>query len=115
MKSVRVRTRIGAWLLVLAVVLLTTWLAIAGLSLLARPVPAGLDTAHGTILAVRGGALFEVRVTEGAGHVRTLWFRVAPGSPISVAHLERHMTEHAATVIAYREDGHGTLWAWVAD
>lgn len=115
MKSVRVRSRLAAWLLVIAGVLLATWLAIAGLSLLARPVPTGLDAAHGVIVALRGNSLFEARVTDASGHVRMLWFRVTPGSPISVDHLLRHQREHAATDIEYREDAHGTLWAWVAD
>lgn len=115
MTSLRARPRIAAWVFVLAVILLGTWLAIAGLRFLARPVPAGLDTARGTIVAVRGSTLFEARVSEPGGHTQLLWFHISPGSPISVAHLSRHQREGAPTVIDYAADAHGALWAWVAD
>jgi|GEM_PF-993653 hypothetical protein len=91
--------RIAAWLVALA--LIGIWVAggLLGLRALKPAVPAHLMHVHGVIVAVRADGTFALQV---AGRQRVLWFRPAPGAPISLAHLRRHLHEHAATDVFYQ-------------
>jgi hypothetical protein len=72
---------------------------------------ANLAHVQGVIVAVENNGTFAVKAP---GYNSPLWFRVAPGAPISLDHLRRHLHEHAATDILY-QNRHGTLLAWDAD
>jgi len=49
------------------------------------------------------------------GHAKMVWFRIAQGAPISLAHIQRHMQEHAPTDVFYLDQPQGLPLAWVAD
>lgn len=102
----------AAWLIVLALVGLLTLGALLGLRALEPSAPSHLDHAHGVIVAVKGADMFAVRE---AGHSSPVWFRIARGAPISLAHLRRHLAEHAPTDVFYQDQRQGAPLAWVAD
>jgi hypothetical protein len=58
--------------------------------------------------------MFAVQVP---GYNSPLWFLVAPGAPISLDHLRRHLHERAATDIYYQPQVRlrGMFLAWEAD
>jgi hypothetical protein len=91
---------------------LVTLGALQGLRALEPVAPEHLEHVHGVITAIRGGGVFAVRAP---GHVGVIWFRVARGAPISLAHLDRHLHEQAGTDVYYEEQPHEPLLAWLAD
>ena len=104
--------RVTAWLMTLALVGLVTLCAVQGLRALEPGAPAHLDHVQGTITAVHGGDVFAVRAP---GRSRVIWFRVAHGAHISLAHLRRHLHERATTDVYYQDQPHEPLLAWIAD
>lgn len=104
--------RIAAWIVVLALIGVTTFCALQGLRALEPSAPSRLEHAHGVITAIRGSDLFGMRI---AGRAGIAWFHVAPGAHISLAHLRRHLHERASTDVYYQDGQHGPLLAWVAD
>lgn len=68
---------------------------------------------HGVIVQIKSDT-FALRVS---GQKNLMWFRMIPDSPISMAHLERHLKEHAATDVVYapQPQAGGMYWAWDAD
>lgn len=104
--------RITAWLMVLALLSVTTFGAVQGLHALKPGAPEHLEHVHGSIVAIRAGQVFAVRVP---GHAGILWFGVAHGAHISLAHLRRHLHEQAPTDVFYQEQRQGQLLAWIAD
>jgi hypothetical protein len=104
--------RVAAWLMTLALLGLTTVCALQGLRALEPGAPDHLDHVHGVITAMRGGGVFAVRVSGRPGVV---WFRIARGAHISLAHLERHLHEQAATDVYYVDQPREPLLAWLAD
>lgn len=104
--------RIAAWLVVLALVGMGTLCALQGLRALEPQTPERLEHVHGIVVAMRAGDQFAVRAP---GHVGIIWFRIASGARISLAHLERHLQEHASTDVYYLDQGQDMPLAWVAD
>lgn len=104
--------KLTAWLVTLALLSLATLGALQGLRLLEPSEPQRLEDARGVVVAMRGEDTFALRIP---GHAGLEWFRVARGAHISLAHLQRHMHERAATVVFYQEEPHGMPLAWVAD
>lgn len=105
-------SQLAAWLIVLALVGSMTLGALLGLRALEPSAPAHLDHAHGVIVSIKGDDTFAVRES---GHASPIWFRIARGAPISLAHLRRHLTEHAPTDVFYQDQRQGAPLAWVAD
>ena len=105
--------RFSAWLVSLALVAAGTLGSIFGLRALQPDVPAHLGHVHGLIVAVEANGMFAVSLP---GRKNRIWFKPAPGSSISLAHLLRHLHEHAPTDIYYQLiQQQGVLLAWVAD
>jgi len=104
--------RVAAWLMTLTLLGLTTLGALQGLRALEPAAPERLDHVHGVITAMRGGGVFAVRV---AGHPGVVWFRIARGAHISLAHLERHLHEQAGTDVYYEDQPNEPMLAWLAD
>jgi hypothetical protein len=104
--------RLAAWMVVLVLVGVGTLGALQGLQALEPEIPSHLDHIHGTVVAMRAGDRFAVRVQD---HTRMVWFRIAQGAPISLAHIQRHLQEHAPTDVYYQDQGKGLPLAWVAD
>lgn len=104
--------KVTAWFLTLTLLGLTTFGALQGLRALEPVAPEHLDHVHGVITTIRGGGVFAVRAP---GHAGVVWFRVARGAHISLAHLERHLHERAATDVYYQDQPHEPLLAWLAD
>lgn len=104
--------RFSAWVVALVLVAMLTWGGVLGLRALEPAVPAGLAHVHGVIVAVHADGVFGVRVP---GQASILWFRPAPGAPISRDHLLRHLREGAATDIFYQIEPQGVWLAWEAD
>ncbi|HEX8995726.1 MAG TPA: hypothetical protein VF812_06825 [Ktedonobacterales bacterium] len=104
--------RLSAWLLALALVSVATLGAVQGLHALEPGMPPHMEHMHGVITAIRGGDVFAVRAP---GHAGVEWLRIARGAHISLAHLQRHMREHAPTDIYYQEQQQGPPLAWIAD
>lgn len=105
-------SRVAAWLVVLALIGVTTLGALQGLGALEPSVPGRLEHAHGVIVSIKGNDTFAVRES---GHASPVWFRIARGAPISLAHLRRHLAEHAPTDVFYQDQRQGALLAWLAD
>ncbi len=109
--------RVSAWLVTLALIGLTTLGALQGLRALEPVASESLEHVHGVIIAMRGESTFAVQVSGRSDAV--IWFRIAPGSSISLAHLERHLHERAATDVYYLEQPSGQRHelplAWIAD
>jgi hypothetical protein len=111
--------RIAAWLVSLMLIGGCTASGLQGLRLLRPAVPANLAHAHGVIVALRADGSFALQVP---GHAGVFWFHPAPDAPISLAHLRRHLREHAATDVFYQVEVRGArraptrlLVAWEAD
>lgn len=104
--------RLAAWVVVVALVGVGTLCALQGLRVLEPETPSHLDHMHGIVVAMQAGGRFAVRVP---GHAKMVWFRIALGAPISLAHVERHMQEHAPTDVFYLDQPEGLPLAWVAD
>jgi hypothetical protein len=106
--------RFAAWIVSLALIGAVTFGGILGLRALEPHVPAHLAHVHGTVVAIRTNGEFAVQVS---GQKNLLWFRPAPGAPISLAHLRRHLHERAATDVYYQPQAQpqGVLLAWEAD
>ncbi len=111
-RPARVRLVIAAWLLTLVLVGAGTLGALQGLRALEPSAPARLEFAHGVIVSIRGNDEFAVRELKRSGVV---WFQIAHGSHISLAHLRRHLAEQAPTDIFYQSQPHGPPVAWLAD
>ena len=104
--------RFAAWVVSLALVGAGTFGGVLGLRAMEPVLPAHLAHAHGVVVALRPNGLFAVQVP---GQASLLWFRPAPGAPISLAHLRRHLREHAPTDVYYQPQQQGVPLAWEAD
>lgn len=104
--------RLAAWVIVLALLGMGTLCALQGLRMLEPDAPPRLEHVHGVIVAMRGDDEFAVRAP---GHTGTIWFRVAHGAPISLAHVQRHLQEHAPTDVYYQDQQGDMPLAWIAD
>lgn len=104
--------RLAAWVMALALVGMGTLCALQGLRALDPGVPSRLEHVHGIIVAMRAGDRFAMRVP---GHTGNVWFRVANGAHISLAHVLRHLQEHAPTDVYYQDQQQGPPLAWIAD
>jgi hypothetical protein len=106
--------RFSAWVIVLALVGIGTAGGVLGLRAMQPAAPANLAHVHGIVVAVQNNGTFAVQLP---GAKSALWFRVAPGAPISLDHLRRHLREHAPTDIFYRPQMRlrGMFLAWEAD
>jgi hypothetical protein len=97
---------------------LATICAVQGLHALEPEAPEHLDHVHGVITAIRSGNVFAIQVP---GHSGVIWFRIARGAHISLAHLKRHLHEQAGTDVFYVDQPsqgdrpHDPLVAWLAD
>jgi hypothetical protein len=105
-------SQVAAWLIVLALVGAMTLGIVQGLPMLEPAAPGRLDHMHGVIVSIKGNDTFAVRES---GHASLVWFRIARGAPISLAHLRRHLAEHAQTDVFYQDQRQGTPLAWLAD
>lgn len=107
--------RVAAWLVTLALVAAGTWGGVQGVRLL-QPSLTGdqseMRHAQGLIVAIQRDDSFAIRVP---GQRALLWVRPAPGAPISMDHLWRHLREHASTDIVYQVLRQGLPIAWIAD
>jgi hypothetical protein len=106
--------RLAAWVVLLALIGVGTFGGVLGLRALEPAVPANLTHVHGTIVAVENNGKFAVQTPELNS---PLWFVVAPGAPISLDHLRRHLHERAATDVYYQVQNRqrGLFLAWKAD
>jgi hypothetical protein len=104
--------RLAAWIVSLALIGAGTYGGLLGLRALEPVLPAHLAHIHGVIVAVRMNGMFAVQVP---GKASLLWFRPAPGAPISLAHLWRHVHERAGTDVFYQPQPQGVPLAWEAD
>jgi hypothetical protein len=102
----------AAWLIVIIMVGLATLCALQGLHALEPAAPAHLEHVHGVITAFRGSDDFAMRVP---GHASVVWFHIAHGSHLSLAHLRRHLGEQAPTDVFYQEQQRGLPLVWLAD
>lgn len=107
--------RLAAWLVTLVLVAAGTWGCLQGVQVL-QSAPAGdqsqMGHAHGLIVAIRPDESFAIRVPGQRG---VLWVRPAPGAPISMDHLWRHLHERAPTDVVYQPVRKGLPLAWIAD
>lgn len=114
--------RLAAWVVTLAFVGVGTLggalglqaLGPVGLQALGPALSANLTHVHGLIVAVENNGSFAVQVPQ---YESPLWFHIAPGAPISLDHLRRHLREHAGTDVYYRTQQRlrGMFLAWYAD
>ena len=104
--------RLAAWVVSLALIGVGTFGGVLGLRALQPAIPANLAHVHGVIVTVENNGVFAV---QAPGSNSPLWFRIAPGAPISLDHLRRHLHEHAATDVYYQARQHGVQLAWEAD
>jgi hypothetical protein len=104
--------QIAAWLIVIVMVGLATLCALQGLHALAPAAPAHMEHMHGVITTFQGSDVFAMRTP---GHASVVWFRVAHGSHLSLAHLRRHLGEQAPTDVYYLDQQHGLPLVWLAD
>jgi hypothetical protein len=106
--------RLAAWLTAVVLIAITTAGSLMGLRLLPPPAPAAASAhhVHGLIVAIHDGHEFALEVPGQRGME---WFHIAPGAPISVAHLWRHLHERAPTDVTYQVENSGMLVAMSAD
>ncbi len=104
--------RLAAWVVALALIGVGTFGGALGLRALEPAVPANLAHVHGVVVTVENNGVFAVQVP---GLRSPLWFRIAPGAPISLDHLRRHLREHAGTDVYYQVRQYGPQLAWKAD
>ena len=105
--------RLAAWVVSLILIGVGTFGGVLGLRALQPTLPANLAHVHGIVVAVESNGTFAVQVP---GYNSPLWFRAAPGAPISLDHLRRHLREHAATDVFYQQNRlRGIFLAWEAD
>jgi hypothetical protein len=104
--------RLAAWVVSLALIGVGTFGGVLGLRALEPSIPANLAHVHGVVITVENNGVFAVQVP---GSHSPLWFRIAPGAPISLDHLRRHLHERAATDVYYQVRQHGVQLAWEAD
>lgn len=106
--------RIAAWIISLALIVVLTLGGIQALKALEPQAPAGLAHVYGVIIAVHADSVFGLRVQGQPATTR--WFRPAPGAPISIQHLLRHLHERAGTDVYYQARAQQGVWlAWEAD
>jgi hypothetical protein len=103
--------RVTAWLATLIVIGAVSAGAVVGLRA-ANATTAGRRHVHGLVVAVQGNDEFAL---AQAGRPGREWFHIAPGAHISLAHLRRHLHEHAGTDVTYTVTASGALLAWTAD
>jgi ferredoxin-NADP reductase len=110
------RAILATWLVALVLVGAATLAGIAGLGVLAtplpRPVSGGYLHAQGEVVALGKDDTFAMRLP---GQTALVWLRPAPGAHISMAHLRRHLSEHAETDVVYEKGPKGELLAVSAD
>lgn len=111
---------LSAWIITLALTAAVALAMVRGVGMLEPSIPPHLDHMHGEIVAMRAGGQFAVEAPgqapgQASGHEKLIWFRVAQGAPISLAHVQRHLRERAPTDIYYETSAPGVLLAWVAD
>jgi hypothetical protein len=105
--------RLAAWVVSLILIGVGTCGGVLGLRTLQPAVPANLAHIHGIVVAVENNGTFAV---QAPGYNSPLWFHSAPGAPISLDHLRRHLREHAATDVYYQQNRlRGIFLAWEAD
>ncbi len=106
--------RFSAWVVVLALIAVGTAGGVLGLRAMQPTAPANLAHVHGIIVSVQNNGTFAVQLP---GAKSMLWFRIAPGAPISLDHLRRHLHERAPTDIYYQTQIRlrGMFLAWEAD
>ncbi len=104
--------RFAAWVVSLALIGVGTFGGVLGLHTLEPELPAHLKHVHGTIVALQANGSFAVQMP---GRKQPLWFKPAPGAPISLDHLRRHLRERAPTDIYYQPQPQGIQLAWYAD
>ena len=104
--------RFTAWLITITLIGGMTASAVLGLHSLAPSASVQLDHTHGYIVATRGDNEFAL---SEPGRRGVEWFRIAPGGHVSMAHLLRHLREHAATDVTYQTAGQGMPLVWTAD
>ncbi|HEV7128038.1 MAG TPA: hypothetical protein VGN32_11425 [Ktedonobacterales bacterium] len=104
--------RLAAWLVVVLLVGVTTAASLRAMRQLAPVAPPDVVRVEGLVVAMRPDGTFALREP---GHGGWLWLRPAPGAGISLAHLWRHLREHAETDVSYEVERHGMALAWIAD
>lgn len=104
--------RLASWVTAVALIGLTTAGPLLGLRALPLAQPGSYRHIEGHIVAIRGEREFALEVP---GHSGMEWFEIASGTPISMAHLWRHLHERAPTDVIYEVEGAGKLMAMSAD
>lgn len=108
--------RLAAGLVSLLLIGAGTAASLAGLQVLTPALPPSASGSythvHGEIVAVDTDGKFAVQVP---GRQSWLWMQRAPDSRISMAHLDRHMSERAPTDVRYEVGPNGVLMAMDAD
>ena len=112
----RYASRVAAWLVSLMLVVASTAAGVAGVQALTASLPSTasgkLMHVHGLIVAMGRHDTFAMRVS---GRKAWLWMRCASDTHISMAHLERHLSERAPTDVRYEVGPRGLLLAVYAD
>jgi len=104
--------QVTAWLATIVVVGGVTAGAVGGLQAATSAASVGRRHIQGVVVAIQGNDAFALAEPGRAGRE---WFRVGPGAHISLAHLRRHLHEHAETDVTYTVSASGALLAWTAD
>jgi hypothetical protein len=104
--------RLAAWIVCCALIGAITVEALLGVTFANPAPPPDAQHVHGIIAAVLPTGVFALQVE---GHTSLLWFHRAAGASISMAHLWRHLREHAGTDVVYEEQPNGLFLALRAD
>ena len=116
MKSHLWAPRLAAWLVSLMLIGAGTAASLVGIQALTPPLPHStsgkLVHVHGLIVAMARNETFAVRVP---GQKAWLWMHCTSDARISIAHLERHLSERAPTDVQYEVGPQGVLLAVYAD
>ncbi|HUY76501.1 MAG TPA: hypothetical protein VMV29_06995 [Ktedonobacterales bacterium] len=104
--------RVTAWLATVIVIGGATAGAALGLHAAPSVSSASLRHIHGVVVSTQGNDEFALATPGRPGRE---WFHLAPGAHISMAHLRRHLHEHAGTDVTYQITASGMLIAWTAD
>src|SRR5262249_16009688 len=103
--------QLAAWIVCLVLLAAVTLEVTAGVVLGGPAEARRAEHVHGVVVAVQPNGDFALHI---GGQEGTLWFHLAAGSAISLAHLRRHLVEHAETDVVYCVDAGGALQAWSA-
>lgn len=109
----RLARRVVAWVVVVALVgcgTLDGVQAVCWASQCATASSAGgqaFEALHGEVVAMRDDQAFAVRVVDRrSGRASVVWVQVMPDSRLSMAHLRRHLRDHAGTDVEVRAGPH---------